>query len=241
MSPGRAVGSNTAPVSVGRLRAAIYVRVSTSDQNCELQVRDLHNYAEQREWVVVAVYQDVMSGAKAHRPRLDALMNDARAKKFDCLLVWKLDRFGRSLVDCLSRIRDLETDGVRFIATTQGLDTDERNPASRFLLHVLGAASEFERSLILERSRAGQRRYREAFQRGEVGRTVHSRSGRDLPPYRPRRIFDREAVISLHCQGLSMRQIAKQLDLGLGTVSRTLKARSKSTCAERDGALTAER
>jgi DNA invertase Pin-like site-specific DNA recombinase len=93
---------------------------------------------------------------------------------------------------------------------------DERYPVSRLLLHVLGAAAEFKRSLILERSQAGQRRYREAFQRGEVGRTVHNRSGRDLPPHRPRRIFDREAVISLHHQGLSMRQIARQLDLGLG-------------------------
>ncbi len=229
-----------APLNLKPLRAAIYVRVSTADQNCELQIQELHDHAAQRGWPVVGVYQDIMSGVKAHRPELSALMHDAHARKFDCLLVWKLDRFGRSLVDCLNRIRDLETDGVRFIATTQGLDTDERNPTSRLLLHVLGAAAEFERSLILERSRAGQRRYREAFQRGEVGRTVHSRSGRDLPPHRPRRIFDREAVISLHCQGLSMRQIAKQLDLGLGTVSRTLKARSKSTCAEKDGALTAE-
>ena len=241
MSPGPAVGSTTTPVSLGRLRAAIYVRVSTSDQNCELQIRDLHDYATQHEWVVVGVYEDVTSGVKAHRPALTAQMNDARAGEFDCLLVWKLDRFGRSLVDCLNRIRDLETDGVRFIAITQGLDTDERNPVSRLLLHVLGAAAEFERSLILERSQAGQRRYRDAFQRGEVGRTVHSRSGRDLPPHRPRRIFDREAVICLHRQGLSMRQIARQLDLGVGTVSRTLTARSKSTCTEKDGAFTAER
>ncbi len=209
-------------------------------RNCELQVRDLNDYAAQREWVVAGVYQDVMSGAKAHRPALTALMNDARAKKFDCLLVWKLDRFGRSLVDCLNRIQDLETVGIRFIATTQGLDTDQRNPLAKLLLRVLGAAAEFERSLILERSQAGQRRYRDASQRGEVGRTVHSRSGRDLPPHRPRRIFDREAVICLHQQGLSLRQIARQLDLGLGTVSRTLKARSKSTCAEEDGACTAE-
>jgi DNA invertase Pin-like site-specific DNA recombinase len=212
--------------------------VSTADQNCDLQLRDLHDYAAQHEWPVVDVYQDVMSGAKAHRPALNTLMSDARAKRFDCLLVWKLDRFGRSLVDCLNHIQDLETSGVRFIAVTQGLDTDEQNPVSRLLLHVPGAAAEFERSLILDRTRAGQKRYREAFEGGEVGRTVHSRSGRDLPPHRPRRIFDREAVISLHRQGLSMRQIARQLDLGVGTVSRTLKERSKSTCVEKDGAFT---
>ena len=240
MSPGLAVGCNTTPVGVRRFRAAIYVRVSTSDQNCELQLRDLRDYAAQREWVVVGVYQDVASGAKTQRPALRALMSDARGKKFDCLLVWKLDRLGRSLVDCLNHIQDLETNGVRFIVITQGLDTDERNPVSKLLLHVLGAAAEFERSLILERTRAGHMRYREAFESGKVGRTVHSRSGRDLPPHRPRRIFDRDAVICLHRQGLSMRQIARQLSLGVGTVSRTLRERSKSACVEKDGAFTAE-
>jgi DNA invertase Pin-like site-specific DNA recombinase len=145
-----------APANINPLRAAIYVRVGTADQNCELQLRELHDHAAQRGWPVVDIYQDVMSGAKAHPPALTALMNDARAKKLDYLLVRKLDRFRRSLADCLNRIRDLETDGVRFVATTQGLDTDQRNPVSRLLLHVPGAAAEFQRSLILERSRAGQ-------------------------------------------------------------------------------------
>ena len=103
-----------------------------------------------------------------------------------------------------------------------------------------GAAAEFERSLILDRTRAGQKRYREAFESGKIGHTVHSRSGRDLPPHRPRRIFDRDSVICLHGEGLSMRQIARQLGLGLGTVSRTLKERSKSTRIEKDRAFTAE-
>jgi DNA invertase Pin-like site-specific DNA recombinase len=75
---------------------------------------------------------------------------DAEANQLDCILCWKLDRFGRSLVDCLNNIHRLESRGVRFIAVTQGLDTDQKNPASRFLLHVLGAAAEFERSLIVE-------------------------------------------------------------------------------------------
>ena len=99
----------------------------------------------------VDTYQDAISGAKTNR--LNRLMADALARTSDCLLVWKLDRFGRSLVDCLNNIRTLENHGVRFIAVTQGLDTDQRNPASRFLLHVLGAAAEFERALIRERTR----------------------------------------------------------------------------------------
>ena len=114
------------------MRAAIYARVSTVDQNCELQVPDLQEYAARQDWEVTETYRDVISGAKSSRPALNRLMTDGQAKKFDCLLVWKLDRFGRSLVDCLNNIKTLEDQGIRFIAVTQGLDTDFRNPASRF-------------------------------------------------------------------------------------------------------------
>ena len=129
-----------------------YVRVSTADQRCELQVRELREYAERQGWQIADIYEDVSSGAKVSRPALNRLIADARARKFDCLLIWKLDRFGRSLVDCLNNIKILEENGIRFIAVTQGLDTDLQNPASRFLLHVLGAAAEFERALIRERT-----------------------------------------------------------------------------------------
>ena len=128
-------------------------------------------------------------------------------------------------MDCLNNIRELENHRVRFVAVTQGLDTDLKNPAARFLLQILGAAAEFERSLILERVQAGQERYRQDYQAGRVGRTVHSRSGKDLPAHRPRKIFDREKVVRLRQDGLSLRQIAKRMRIGLGTVSRTLQER----------------
>src|SRR5262249_48407158 len=163
---------------------------------------------------------------------LDQLLADARAHKFECLLCWKLDRFGRSLVDCLNNIQLLDDCGVRFIAITQGLDTDQKNPASRFLLHVLGAAAEFERSLIAERIHLGRIRYREDFESGRVGVTVQSRSGRNLAPHRPKKVFDRKKVVELHDQGFSIRQIAKRMSLGPGTVSRTLQACSKSMPVE---------
>ena len=95
------------------MTAGAYVRVSTADQRCELQVRDIREYAERPEWRIAEIYEDVSSGAKASRPSLNRLMADARARKFDCVLVWKLDRFGRSLVDCLNNIRDLEENGIR--------------------------------------------------------------------------------------------------------------------------------
>ena len=155
-------------------------------------------------------------------------MLDARARKFDCLLVWKLDRFGRSLVDCLNNIGALEENRIRFISVTQGLDTDQQNPASRFLLHVLGAAAEFERSLIRERTQAGQECYRQDYAAGKVRKTVSSRSGRNLPPHRLKKVFDREEVAILRHRGLSFRQIANRLGLGVGTVVRALQERSKS-------------
>ncbi len=207
---------------------ALYVRVSSADQNCQLQLRELGDYAARQHLRVGGVYEDVMSGAQSRRPSLSRLLADAAARTFHRVLVWKLDRFGRSLVDCLNNIQTLGSYGVRFIAVTQSLDTDQQNPTSRFLLHVLGAAAEFERSLIRERSLAGQMRYRQDFENGRVGKTVHSRSGGDLPPHRPRKVFDRDEVVTLHRQGYSLRQIAKRLGLGLGTVTRTIKERSET-------------
>ena len=167
------------------LRVALYVRVSTAEQNSELQLRELREYAERQGWQIVGIYQDVISGAKSNRPELNRLMLDAAARKFDCL----------------NNIHDLERNGIRFIAVTQGLDTDQKNPASRFLLHVLGAAAEFERALIRERTQAGQARYKQDFESGKVGKTITSRSGRNLPPYWPRKVFDREEVLRLRRQG----------------------------------------
>lgn len=209
------------------MKAAIYTRVSTTDQNSELQLREIQDYASRQGWEILETYQDIASGAKASRPGLNRLMADAMGRKFDCLLVWKLDRFGRSLVDCLYNIRTLEDHGIRFIAVTQGLDTDQRNPASRFLLHVLGAAAEFERSLISERTQAGRLRYQQDYNAGKVGKTVYSRSGKNLPIGRPRRIFNRERVIEMRRQGASIRAIARQLGVGVGTVTRILQERSK--------------
>jgi putative DNA-invertase from lambdoid prophage Rac len=205
------------------VKAALYARVSTLDQNPDLQIEELQGFAQRQGWEIAEIYQDVISGAKTRRPGLDRLMEDTRLKKFDCVLVWKLDRFGRSLVDCLNNIEALERCGVRFIAVTQGLDTDQRNPASRFMLQVLGAAAEFERSLILERSQAGRERYRRDYEAGRVGKTVHSRSGKNLPPHRPKKVFDREKAARMRQQGRSLRAIAEEMGIGLGTVTRTLQ------------------
>ena len=205
------------------MRAAIYARVSTTDQNCEMQLGELREYVSRRGWELAGEYVDTgWSGAKASRPELNRLMHDAGQRKFDVILCWKLDRFGRSLLHCKSALQELQAHGVRFIATSQNIDTDESNPAARFLLHILMAAAEFERELIRERSMAGLKRYRGQYDAGKVGKEIHSRSGKDLPVGRPRRVFARQKVFELRTSGLSYRQVARQLGIGEGTVRRLL-------------------
>src|SRR5260370_25640520 len=172
-------------------RTALYTRVSTVEQNSELQLRDLQSQADREGWQLVDTYQDTISGCNANRPGLSRPPADALARKFDCLLVWKLDRFGRSLIDCLDNIRTLEYHGVRFIAVTQRLDTDHRNPACKFLFHVLGAAAEFEKYLVRERSQAGHVRYRQDFASGNMGNTVHGRARPDLTRHTAKEVVSR--------------------------------------------------
>jgi len=212
------------------MRAAIYARVSTTDQKCEMQLAGLREYVSRRAWELAGEYVDTgWSGSKANRPELDRLMRDAGKRLVDVILCWKLDRFGRSLLHCKTAIEKLRTHGVRFISTSQNIDTDESNPASRFLLHILMAAAEFERELIRERAMAGLNRYRGQYAAGKVGKEVHSRSGKNLPVGRPKRVFARERVRELRFQGLSYRQIAKQLRIGEGTVRRVLAAPTECT------------
>ena len=138
------------------MNAVIYARVSTTDQSAEMQVRELREYATRRGWTISAEYVDTgWSGAKASRPELDRLMRDAALHRFDAALVWKLDRFGRSVKNCVEGIERLKSAGIRFIAVSQSIDTDENNPTSRLMLHVLAAVAEFEREMIRERVCAG--------------------------------------------------------------------------------------
>jgi putative DNA-invertase from lambdoid prophage Rac len=190
------------------MRTALYVRVSTQDQNSALQRTELEKYLTDRGWELAGVYEDTMSGARQSRPGLTRLLEDAATGKFAAVAVWKLDRFGRSLVDCLNNIRALESHQVRFISITQNLDTSHSDPAGRFLLHILGAAAEFERSLIQDRVHAGLKQARIAGKR--LGR--------------PKAIFSRDEVRRLRIdEGLSIRQICVRMDLSIGTVTRTLE------------------
>jgi len=192
------------------MRAAIYARVSTTDQTNGVQISELTSYVQNRGWELAGIYQDQMSGARISRPGLDRLMADARMRRFDAVLVWKLDRFGRSLVHCVGGIQELAGLGVRFIAMTQSIDTDESNPASKLLLHILAAVAQFERELIRERVAAGMR----------SAQAKGTRSGN--PIGRPRVVFDRTEVQNLRKQGLSLAKIALRTRLSRGTIFRIL-------------------
>jgi putative DNA-invertase from lambdoid prophage Rac len=185
---------------------AIYARVSTTDQTCEMQLREMREYCQRRGWTAEEYVDTGFSGAKASRPALDRLMKDARMKRFDAVLVWKLDRWGRSVSNCLSSIQELTTLGIRWIALTQNLDTDANNPMARFMLTIMAAVAEFEREIIRERVKAGMNNAR--------------CRGKSLG--RKKAVFDRAKARELRAKGFSLRSIAKQSGVGLGTVQRLL-------------------
>jgi putative DNA-invertase from lambdoid prophage Rac len=185
------------------MKIALHARVSTSDQNCEMQLRELREYAAARKWNIYAEYVDTgWSGTKTNRPELSRLMQDARKRRFDAVLVWKLDRWGRSVADSIKGIQELVSLGVRFIAVTQNLDTDESNPMARFLLHIMAAFAELERELIRERVVAGVK--------------VARANGKHLG--RPKRVFRRDEAVRLREAGMSWRRIAAELKIPVTTV-----------------------
>jgi len=219
------------------VRTALYCRVSTADQNCEMQLRELCEYLTRRGWESAGEYVDTgVSGAKASRPELDRLMRDARQLRFDAVVVWKLDRWGRSLAHLVSSIQELSALGIRFIAVTQNIDTDESNPMARLLMHLMGAFAEFERELIRDRVQAGVSNYERAYQAGEVGQQRHSRSGKDLGIGRPRRLFRRDAALAMREQGLSWRAISANPAWCCGVGLSARCARCWGRCAIRSWA-----
>jgi DNA invertase Pin-like site-specific DNA recombinase len=151
------------------VNVAIYHRVSTVDQNPALARDELHAAAARLGGEVVMSIEEKGSGARNDRPGLQRLLDAARRGKVDAVLCWKLDRFGRSVLDVLGNVRALEAAGVRFIVTTQGLDVRPGGDAmSRLILGVLASVAEFERDLIRERTRLGLRKARAAGKR--IGR-----------------------------------------------------------------------
>src|ERR1700731_2740131 len=195
------------------MRVAIYARVSTANngQDPTMQTRELQEYAERRGWKVAGEYVDIgISGTKETRPELDRLMADAHRRRFDAVVVWKFDRFARSVSHLLRALETFRAQGIEFVSFSEQLDTS--TPAGKMVFTVLGAVAELERSLIVERVRAGIKN----------ARAKGKRLGR------PRRVLDTPRIAALRASGLGWRAIAKQLEVGVGTLYRFVPGCSKN-------------
>lgn len=183
---------------------AFYARVSTLDQNCEVQLEDLRRYASKRFARSCEYVDSGVSGTQRHRPQLDALMRDAHKRSFDVVLVWKFDRFARSLKHLIESLDEFSALGIDFISLTEGVDTT--TPAGQLLFHIVGAVAQFERDLIAERVRAGM---------------AHARAmGKHIG--KPRAEVDVESVKNLRSNGNSLRVIATTLGIPVSRVRRAL-------------------
>jgi DNA invertase Pin-like site-specific DNA recombinase len=140
------------------MRAAAYARVSTLDQEPENQLRELRRYVEARGWAAVEYVDRGVSGSKDRRPALDQLLADAKRRRFDVLVCWRLDRLGRNLRHLITLLDDLQALGVAFVSLAEGIDAT--TPAGKLQMHILGAIAEFERERIRERVLAGLQRAR---------------------------------------------------------------------------------
>ena len=192
---------------------AIYGRVSTTNhgQDVSMQTRELEQFATARGWRLVDSYLDLgISGSKDKRPQLDRLMADAHKRRFDIVIVWRFDRFARSVSHLLRALETFQALGIAFVSLSEQMDTT--TPAGNMVFTVLGAVAELERSLIVERVRAGLRNAR------TKGKTLG----------RPRKTVDTVRIATLRAQGLSLRSIASELGVGLATLHRASVPRSKT-------------
>jgi DNA invertase Pin-like site-specific DNA recombinase len=194
-------------------RVAIYARVSTTNhgQDVSLQTSEQHQFAEARGWQVFDDYIDQgVSGSKDSRPELNRLMADARRRKFDIVLVWKLDRFGRSLRHLVNALAEFESLNISFVSLSDNLDLS--TASGRLMFNIIGAMAEFERELIRERVKAGMRNAK--AKGAHIGR--------------PRTNVDASQIARLRDSGASLREIASQLGVSLGTVAACSKRLPRS-------------
>jgi DNA invertase Pin-like site-specific DNA recombinase len=193
------------------MRIGIYARVSTKDQSCEMQIRDLRAYCAARGFDLVREYVDTgESGSKDSRPELNILMGDARKRQFDAIVVWRFDRFARSTKHLLLALEEFRSLGIQFISYQENMDTS--SPLGQALFTIVSAVAQLERDLIRERVSAGIRNARA--------------NGKKLG--RPMRAVDQDRILQMRAEGQSLEQIATNLGVGYGTVRARLFASHKT-------------
>jgi DNA invertase Pin-like site-specific DNA recombinase len=190
------------------MRTALYARVSTLDQQPENQAHELRQYAAARGWTVKEYVDHGVSGAKERRPALDTMMADARRRRFDVLIVWRLDRLGRNLRHLITMLDELRALGIAFVSLAEGIDAT--TPAGKLQLHILAAIAEFERGRIQERVRAGLARAK--AQGKQLGR--------------PKTTIPIDKLITV--KSLSNTEAATALDVSLATIKRWRAAAQKT-------------
>ena len=191
------------------MRAALYARVSTHvGQNPEMQLAELRSYCQRRGWEIAGEYVDVgVSGAKERRPQLDRLLVDCRKRGVDAVVVYRYDRFARSLRQLVNALCEFEALGIQFISLHEGVDTS--TPNGRLVFGIFASIAEFERDLIRERVRSGL----------AAARARGKRLGR------PPALVDASKIAALRAQGCGWREIAAELGVGVGTVMRAASER----------------
>lgn len=192
-------------------RVGVYARISTLDQNVNVQLDELRVEAARRGWVLAAEYVDVgASGASSSRPGLDQLLVDVAAGRLDVVMCWKCDRLGRSLKHLMSTIAALTSRGVEFVAL-RDVGVDTTSPLGRLFIQIVGAFAEFERALGAERIRAGM----------QHAKAVGKHCGR---PYRPVELRPVDVLLGF---GHSQREVAALLGVPVTTIRRRLAERRK--------------
>ncbi len=183
-------------------RVALYARVSTTDQSTDSQLLDLRRYVRERGWDIFNEFVDEgISGTKDSRPALNELMNDAKKRRFDVVLVWRFDRFARSTKHLILALEEFKNLGIDFVSYQENIDTS--SPLGSAIFTIISAVAQLERDIIAERVKAGLRRAK------ENGRTLG----------RPKAEVSKWEIYRLHSHGLSLRQIATQLDISKSTVA----------------------
>jgi DNA invertase Pin-like site-specific DNA recombinase len=185
------------------MRVALYSRVSTAEQNASMQIEELRAYCQRRQWDITEEFTDAgVSGSKESRPALNRLLVDAKRRKFDTVLVYRYDRFARSLRQLVNALSEFDALGIHFVSLHEGVDTS--TPNGRLVFGIFASIAEFERELIRSRVRSGL----------AAARAKGKRLGR------PRRAVDASKVAALRSQGLGWKKIARQMGCGISTVLR---------------------
>ncbi|MGH9253499.1 MAG: recombinase family protein [Vicinamibacterales bacterium] len=200
------------------MRAALYARVSThAGQDPTVQLRELREYCQRRGWDISAEFTDVgISGAKVRRPQLDQLLAGCRKRRFDAVIVYRFDRFARSLSLLVNALGEFDALGIQFVSLHEGVDTS--TPNGRLVFGIFASIAEFERELIRDRVRSGIAAARARGQR--LGR--------------PRRDVDGAQVAALRAEGRSWRDVGRVVGVGVATARAAFQARAKNPSESTD-------